>query len=141
MAKIKHIAIFTEDPDKLATFYEEVFGMKVTGKTGRGAVWITDGYMDVALLWKRAEMKIAKGINHFGFTLDKAEKPEIYQKLKARGIDIFQPGQDRPYVEDAAKDPDGNRFDMTTGMRDIDEEMARPRTEAEMKRLSTAEVV
>ena len=141
MAKIKHIAIFTEDPDKLAEFYKDVFGMTITGKTGRGAVWMTDGYMDVALLWKRAEMKVPKGINHFGFTIEKAEKDAIYGKLKTRGIDIFQPGQDRPYVEDAAKDPDGNRFDMTSAMRKIDEEMARPRTEEELKRLTTAEVL
>ncbi len=138
MARIKHIAIFTKDPDKLAEFYKDVFGMKITGKTGRGAVWITDGYMDVALLWSRTE-NMPMGINHFGFTVEADEKDAIYGKLGERGIDIFQPGRDRPYVEDAAKDPDGNRFDMTSAMRKIDADMARPRTAEEMDQLANVE--
>jgi catechol-2,3-dioxygenase len=55
MAKIKHIAIFTESPAKLAQFYTEVFGMTVTDTIGDRAVWITDGYVDLALLHRRHE--------------------------------------------------------------------------------------
>ena len=32
MAKIKHIALSTQDPDKTARFYIDVFGMKEIGK-------------------------------------------------------------------------------------------------------------
>ena len=32
MAKIKHIALSTQDPDKTARFYIDVFGMKEMGK-------------------------------------------------------------------------------------------------------------
>ena len=35
------------------------------------------------------------------------------------------PTVDRPFVEDAAYDPDGNRFDLSTGKRDMDSEKAR----------------
>jgi catechol 2,3-dioxygenase-like lactoylglutathione lyase family enzyme len=127
MAKIKHIAIFTESPAKLAQFYTEVFGMTVTDTIGDRAVWITDGYVDVALLHRRHE-KMPKGTHHWGFTLEPAEKDAIYAKLRARGLEPYCPGTDRPYVEDAVLDIDGNRFDLSTGMREIDEEMkaARP---------------
>ncbi len=32
MAKIKHIAIATQDPDKTARFYKEVFDLQEVGK-------------------------------------------------------------------------------------------------------------
>lgn len=49
MAKIRHLAIYTDDPDRLAQFYVDVFGLTRTQDlpavpgTGR-AVWISDGY-------------------------------------------------------------------------------------------------
>ena len=52
MAKIRHIAILSDDPEELAEFYVDVYGMDVTGRID-GAVWVTDGYMDVALIRRR----------------------------------------------------------------------------------------
>jgi len=37
------------------------------------------------------------------------------------------PSVDRPFVEEAALDPDGNHFDLSTGMRDIETERAKRR--------------
>ncbi len=126
--KIKHLAIFTERPDQLAEFYCDVFGMTLTGVTGRGAHWVTDGYVNVALLYKRRENQ-PEGINHFGFIIDEAAKPGVYGRLDELGIKIFQPGNnnDRPFVEDGALDIEGNRLDISTAVRKIDAEMARPR--------------
>lgn len=135
--KIKHLALFTENPEKLAAFYNGIFGTSTTGVTGRGAHWISDGYVDYALLWKRNE-RMPKGINHFGFTIDAADKDDIYAKLTDAGREIFEPGRDRPYVEEASRDPEGNRFDLTTAMRDIDDEMARPRTKEEWQKIDAA---
>jgi len=126
--RIQHLAFFTERPDLLADFYCDVFGMTLTGVTGRNAHWVTDGYVNVALLFKRRDDQ-PKGINHFGFIIDAAAKSEIYGKLDDFGIEVFQPGtnNDRPFVEDGALDIEGNRFDISTAVREIDEEMARPR--------------
>ena len=55
-----------------------------------------------------------RGINHFGFTLDKGEKDGIYQRLAERGTKFRPPQPNRPYVEEAAYDCDGNRFDMSS---------------------------
>ena len=69
MAKIQHIAIFSDDPEKLAGFYVDTYGMKVTGRS-KGDVWVTDGYMDVALIMRKNESAPKPGIHHFGFTLE-----------------------------------------------------------------------
>lgn len=57
MAKIKHIAIWTDDPPKLAKFYCDTFGMtKTLGEVHGGpdednfAIFITDGYLEVAII-------------------------------------------------------------------------------------------
>ena len=124
--KIRHIAIFSDEPKKLADFYAEVFGTTTTGLADNGSAWITDGYMDVALLARRGRADRKNGIHHWGFTVDEAEKPGVVARLQERGAKIYSPYVDspdahRPYAEDAVIDPDGNRFDLSTGMRKMRE--------------------
>ena len=38
MNRIRHIAIFTPDPEKTANFYKDVFGLEVAGPAGTGRV-------------------------------------------------------------------------------------------------------
>jgi len=125
MARIKHIAIFSDDPARLADFYTRIYGMKITGES-QGDVWVTDGYMDVALI-KRKRERAPEGLHHFGFTLEESEKPFVYAEMTKMGLAPTDPradgaGVDRPYVEDKGNDPDGNRFDLTTGKRDMEDE-------------------
>lgn len=124
MARIQHIAIFSENPKRLADFYGEVFGTTVTGVDELGNAWITDGVFNVALLRRRSEKAPKAGIHHWGFTIDPADRPRVLEKLKAWGVEVYSPYVDspeahRPYAEDAVKDPDGNRFDLSTGMRAV----------------------
>jgi catechol 2,3-dioxygenase-like lactoylglutathione lyase family enzyme len=114
MAQIRHLAIIAEDPEKLAKFYAEVFGMKITGVGQMGAYWLSDGTLELALIPHSQDTRRAKGINHFGFTFDsKAEREAVCAELRARGIEPFNPGPNRPYVEDAAVDIEGNRYDLS----------------------------
>ena len=52
MAKIRHLAFFADSPEDMAKFYVNAFGFEITGR-GIASVWLTDGYLDIALL-KRA---------------------------------------------------------------------------------------
>jgi catechol 2,3-dioxygenase-like lactoylglutathione lyase family enzyme len=49
MARIKHIAIRTPDPEKTAAFYKEVFGLQEVGQAGRG-YYLSDGHINLAIL-------------------------------------------------------------------------------------------
>ena len=111
MAKIKHIAIVTMDSEKLAKFYCEVFDMKILSSSKSGATYLTDGYINVALLPQKSEGK-PNGLNHFGFEIDDQE--EIARKMEAFGL--AAPGQrprNRPYAETRGCDPEGNNFDLS----------------------------
>jgi catechol 2,3-dioxygenase-like lactoylglutathione lyase family enzyme len=113
--KIRHLAIITLDPERLARFYEDVFQMtRLTlkaGVPGSKAIYMTDGYITLALLENKAEGK-PSGLNHFGFHVDSHE--EITGRLTKAGVKSpAKRPADRPYAETRATDPDGNNFDIS----------------------------
>jgi catechol 2,3-dioxygenase-like lactoylglutathione lyase family enzyme len=83
MARIRHIALVTDDPAKTAEFYKEHFGLtelyRRPGDTGEKGVWLSDGYIYFAIL-KYGEAGAPKlgpgqssdlrGIHHIGFYVD-----------------------------------------------------------------------
>ena len=102
MAKIKHIALTTQDPDKVAAFYKEAFGLQEIRRSPNGAVFLTDGYINLAILnWKTekdadvgANGPNYSGIHHIGFEVD--ELPAACEQLeKAQATRLTQkPGLD-----------------------------------------------
>jgi catechol 2,3-dioxygenase-like lactoylglutathione lyase family enzyme len=110
---IRHIAIMTVDPERLAKFYEDVFQMERLPRKGAGgskAVYMTDGYLVLALLHNRGEGK-PSGINHFGFQVE--SHGEISKRLDKFGLATSRRPEDRPFAEMRAIDPDGNHFDLS----------------------------
>jgi catechol 2,3-dioxygenase-like lactoylglutathione lyase family enzyme len=93
MAKIKHIAIATQDEDATARFYTEVFGLSQVGKINIPAVsgyFLTDGDINLAILHFKTDQvagvergKEWSGIHHIGFQVESLE--EIATKIAAAG--------------------------------------------------------
>ena len=110
MAKIRHLAIKTKDPKRLAKFYEDVFDMKAIHSEENGAIYMSDGYLTLALLRNRGEAT-PSGINHFGFSVDDVE--EIQAKLEKYDEPMTVRPSNRPFAEHRAMDPDGNLFDVS----------------------------
>ena len=52
MAKLRHLGIRTEDTGKLASFYVDVFDMKVIHKSKEegGTIFLSDGYFNLAII-------------------------------------------------------------------------------------------
>ncbi len=111
MAKIRHLAIKTVDPQRLSKFYQDVFDMEVLLEGGSGAVYLTDGYLTLALLKCRPEDS-PPGLNHFGISIIDSEA--TCKKLVEMGLPqpTVRPSN-RPYAELRAMDPDGNLFDLS----------------------------
>lgn len=89
MAKIKHIALTTENPEAVAAFYKEAFDMEEIRRSPTGAVFLTDGYINLAILnWKTEKDADVgpngprySGIHHLGFQVDDLD--EASQKVEA----------------------------------------------------------
>jgi catechol 2,3-dioxygenase-like lactoylglutathione lyase family enzyme len=110
MAKIKHLAIKTKSPERLAKFYEDVFEMKRIREEKSGAIYMSDGYLTLALLRNRGEAT-PSGINHFGFHVDSIADTEA--KLGKFDEPLEVRPANRPFAEYRAMDPDGNLFDVS----------------------------
>jgi catechol 2,3-dioxygenase-like lactoylglutathione lyase family enzyme len=97
MARIKHIALVTDDPVKTAEFYKQHFGLTELYRrptaTGEKGVWLSDGYIYFAIL-KYGEPGAPKlgpgqssdlrGIHHIGFQVDDLEATQ--KELTTAGI-------------------------------------------------------
>ena len=78
MARIRHIALTTKEPVKVAEFYKAAFGLKELRRSPNGAVFLTDGHINVAVLNTKGEDSPDMGahgphftgIHHFGFEVD-----------------------------------------------------------------------
>ena len=94
MPKIKHIALSTQDVDKTAKFYMDVFGMKQIGKIdspGARGYYLSDGDLNLAILNFKNDAvagvergKAWSGIHHIGFQVESLEA--IAERLAALGV-------------------------------------------------------
>ena len=110
MPKIRHLAIKTKSPARLAEFYQKVFDMKIINQEKSGAIYMSDGYLTLAILRNRGEAT-PSGINHFGFQVD--DLADVEARLKEFEEPMTARPSTRPYAEHRAMDPDGNLFDIS----------------------------
>jgi catechol 2,3-dioxygenase-like lactoylglutathione lyase family enzyme len=129
------MAIFADDTDQMAQFYVDVFDMEVVhrSKNEGGAIFLSDGYITVAILAHNADGQAVRGLNHFGFKVD--SNAVIGEKIAKRGLRAPRKRPaDRPYAEQRALDPEGNMFDISEhGFQRVEteaERVAEPEKEA-----------
>jgi methylmalonyl-CoA/ethylmalonyl-CoA epimerase len=75
MARIKHIAIRTNEPEKTAAFYQEAFDLRRVG-LGRNGIYLSDGHINLAILKCQAGVDGSAGptgIEHLGFQVSDVE--------------------------------------------------------------------
>jgi len=131
VAKLRHIAIATEDPDGTSQFYQDAFDMtwvrKAGGDWGYGHI-LTDGTVNLAVLrfTNPAAAGIEKGeafagLHHLGFEVD--DIAETSARVTSAG------GTERPDISEALgvkhgpdakgelkyEGPDGVIFDLGVG--------------------------
>jgi catechol 2,3-dioxygenase-like lactoylglutathione lyase family enzyme len=131
MAKIKHIALSTQDPEKTARFYADVFGMKQIGRVDHATVsgyFLTDGDLNLAILKFKNDAvagaergKDFSGIHHIGFQVESLEA--IAERLAAAGserrddvnnaLGVGQSSERRANVEVKYSGPDGVMLDVS----------------------------
>ncbi len=126
MARIRHIAIGTNDPEATARFYKEGLGLREVGtlnsQTAEG-YYLTDGHINVAILRFKSDDPATTegttrytGIHHFGVEVE--NMAESRARIEQAGA-VHRP---YPGVEDMAKrgnievkfyGPDGVTIDLS----------------------------
>jgi catechol 2,3-dioxygenase-like lactoylglutathione lyase family enzyme len=131
MPKIKHIAISSQDPDKTAQFYKEVFGMEEVGKIDNpntSGYYLSDGDLNLAILHFKNDIvagvergKEYSGIHHIGFQVEDID--DITARLAAadskprddinRALGVGMGGSRHANVEVKYTAPDGVTVDVS----------------------------
>jgi catechol 2,3-dioxygenase-like lactoylglutathione lyase family enzyme len=107
---IRHVALYTPNPQRMADFYCKVLEMKEIEKTDRSSIFVSDGYFNLALLYQRKEEPI--GLNHFGFHVKDNE--EMQARAEKAGVRRGAARPDRiPFAEYRVHDPEGNGIDIS----------------------------
>ena len=131
MAQIKHIAIATQDSEKTAKFYQEVFGLRKVAEIDIPAAkgcYLSDGNINVAILDFKSEQAAGaergvdyNGIHHIGFEVESLE--EIAKKMEAaaaaprddmnQAVNIGMGQQRKSNAEVKYSGPDGVVIDVS----------------------------
>lgn len=107
---IRHIALYTPNPQHMADFYCKVLDMKEVEKTDRSSIFVSDGYFNLALLYQRKEEPMR--LNHFGFHVKSNE--EMQARAEKAGVRRGAARPDRiPFAEYRVHDPEGNGIDIS----------------------------
>ena len=116
MARIRHIAILTDQKEKLVAYYTTVFGLHVVEGVGT-ATYLSDGHVNLAIIPKEPEEKVEgkaleNGINHIGFEVERVADLVSVSRAKGGAADIAKRPPNRE-AEYRLQDPDGNLIDLS----------------------------
>ncbi len=104
--RIRHVALNVQDRDKDAECYKPVFGMEEKSLGPNGTVYLSDGFVGVALI---SNPDMPWGINHFGFQVDSVEAIEEIADTKAHSNTYGA------IAESWIRDGEGYRVDVSEG--------------------------
>ena len=113
MAKIRHIAIRSEDVEQTVRFFTEVFGLQLVQRRQHGPVDLSDGDVNITVLPLNigAAGDARPGFDHIGFSVD--NEAEIRERLLASGASELNPiRMGDVYYESKFKSPQGLVIDV-----------------------------
>lgn len=142
MARLRHIAIATKDPDRTAAFYQKVFDLKfikrVPASPRGGGVFLTDGHINFAFLNfptdEAADMEggaTYEGLHHLGFQVDSLDEANArIAETGAEKIGSAEGSGHTFYFEEKVRGPNGVIMDISTKGWDLAPPAPSPRKKA-----------
>ena len=116
MARLRHVAILTEDVDQLVRYYTEMFGLEIVQGVGT-ATYLSDGHVNLAIIPIGPEREIEgphlqPGINHIGFEVEDVQALAPRSRELGARTEVTKRPPNRE-AEARVHDPDGNSVDLS----------------------------
>lgn len=103
---IGYLAVTSERPNEVASFYKTYFGMRELGRSDAGDISITDGWINVSLL-KQRSADDERGLSHFGVAVEDIREIEARLEEFAPNADLRPEPGDLHHGEYRVFDPNG----------------------------------
>jgi catechol 2,3-dioxygenase-like lactoylglutathione lyase family enzyme len=107
MAKIRPISYRAEDVDAMAKYFIDALGLTMVQKRKNGAIDLSDGSVNFAILPLAANRSRRAGLEHIGFSAE--DDQEQIRRVKAAGA--IKESTRSPY-EEKFKGPEGIIVDV-----------------------------
>jgi len=110
-AKLKHIALVSDQYALQGKFYEAAFGMRTAADPRpERAVTVSDGYVGLNINPRKPGRPA--GLDHFGLEVDELE-PVLERLRKYPEVQVVGRPSTRPFAGLSTHDPAGNVFDLS----------------------------
>lgn len=130
MARIRYLAILSENPDRLAGFYKRFLRMDELGRSDEGDITLSDGFYNFTIFLKRPELQepgMETGLHHLGIevdTIDDATKR--YLRFNPGGVIVAESG-DLQHGEVRLFDPECHPVTLSSAAFGIQDKKRFPR--------------
>jgi catechol 2,3-dioxygenase-like lactoylglutathione lyase family enzyme len=113
-AKLKHLAIVSDQYTLLGRFYEALFGMKPSPDNHpAGAIVVSDGYVGLNINPRKGKAGRQAGLDHFGFEVEDVERAFARLRENYPSIEVLKRPGSREFAGISTHDPAGNVFDLS----------------------------
>lgn len=116
MSHIRYLAIISDAPTELAEFYQSQIGLKEFARSNHNDVSLTDGFYNIAILNRRAELnepRMEIGQHHIGLNVDSIEETLVrYRRFYPNGLITPEP-DDRHHGQIRIFDPEANPITLS----------------------------
>lgn len=106
----------SKDVERMASYYTEAMGYKVTDRSENGSVYLSNGLDHHNIVLTPSDYR---GILHYGYQLDnKLSLKEVQEQLKQKGIHSVLKADAKPGIPEYLdlQDPDGNQVQLYAQM-------------------------
>src|SRR3954469_17042040 len=111
-ARLRHIAIVSDQYALQGRFYQAVFGMTTASDTRpERAVTVSDGYVGLNINPRKPGRPA--GLDHFGFEVREVEPVLARLREKYPAVQVVKRPGTRPFAGISTHDPAGNVFDLS----------------------------
>jgi catechol 2,3-dioxygenase-like lactoylglutathione lyase family enzyme len=111
-ARLRHVALISDQYALQGKFYEAAFGMRTAADPRpERAVTVSDGYVGLNINPRKAGR--AAGLDHFGLEVDEVEPVLARLRAKYPAVQVLKRPATRPFAGISTHDPDGNVFDLS----------------------------
>jgi catechol 2,3-dioxygenase-like lactoylglutathione lyase family enzyme len=115
-ARIRYLAILTDDPARLADFYARHLDFETLAQSADGDVALTDGFFNFSFLKRRAALRephMEEGLHHLGVEVDDLDAIERkYRAFNPNWPLVSEPGGPH-FGECRIYDPEGNPVSLS----------------------------